>query len=537
MGGNRTGTVRDAALDAMRAHGLTRIFGNPGSTEIPFLGGLPDDFEFVLGLHEGSVVGMATGYALGRGAPSFVNLHVAAGLGNAVNAIVGARDNRAPLVIVVGQQDRRHLALSPFLAGRSLERLAGDHPVWTSFPPTPQDLPGAIARAAHEASLRRGPTLVVAPMGDWSEPAGDGIQATPARVLHAPLVDPEALAPLAELVRAARAPALVVGAGLGTQEGWDAVVPLAEGLDAPVWQEAFGSRAGFPQDHPLFAGHLPPARPQIRAALDGRDLVLVLGTPALRLYLYDDGPIVEPGTVLAGIVEDPDEALRSVAELVLLAPPAAACRELARRLDLPARPAAGTRPLPEPPPPPSAGERLRAGHVLSELQKRLPADATLVEEAPSNRLELLDRIPVRTPHGYLSVANGTLGFGLTAAIGLRMALPERPVAAVLGDGAAAYVVQALWSAARYRAGALLIVLNNGGYAVMDELAHAAGSTAAWPPFGEELSLAAVATGFGCPSRRVETHEELLAVLDDVMPRLRELEQPLLLEVVVAPNSG
>src|SRR4051794_1959294 len=118
MGGDSTRTVRDAALDVMRAHGLTRIFGNPGSTEIAFLADLPDDFEFVLGLHEGSVVGMATGYALGRGAPSFVNLHVAAGLGNAVNAIACARDNRAPLVIVVGQQDRRHLAFSPFLAGR-----------------------------------------------------------------------------------------------------------------------------------------------------------------------------------------------------------------------------------------------------------------------------------------------------------------------------------------------------------------------------------------------------------------------------------
>jgi benzoylformate decarboxylase len=515
----------------MRAHGLTRIFGNPGSTEIAFLADLPDDFEFVLGLHEGSVVGMATGYALGRGTPSFVNLHVAAGLGNAVNAVVAARENRAPLVIVVGQQDRRHLAFSPFLAGRNLERLAGDYPVWTSFPPTPQDLPGAIARAAHEAATRRGPALVVAPMGDWDQPAGDGIAPTPGRVVHAPLVDPKALAPLAELVRGARAPALVVGAGLATQEGWDAIVALAEGLDAPVWQEAFGSRAGFPTRHPLFAGHLPPARPQIRAALAGRDLVLAVGTPALRLYLYDDGPIVEPGTRLAAIVEDPEEALRSVAELAVLAPPAAACRELAHLLDLVARPAAGTRPLPEPPAP---ADRLRAGHVLSALQTRLPTDAILVEEAPSNRLELLDRIPTRTPDGYLSVANGALGFGLTAAIGLRMALPERPVVAVLGDGAVCYVVQALWSAARYRAGALLIVLSNGGYAIMDELARAAGTTSAWPSFGG-LSFAAVAAGFGCPSRRVETYDELHAALDDVMPRLRDLEQPLLLEVVVTPG--
>jgi benzoylformate decarboxylase len=115
-----------------------------------------------------------------------------------------------------------------------------------------------------------------------------------------------------------------------------------------------------------------------------------------------------------------------------------------------------------------------------------------------------------------------------------MALPERPVVAVLGDGAVCYVVQALWSAARYRAGALLIVLSNGGYAIMDELARAAGTTSAWPSFGG-LSFAAVAAGFGCPSRRVETYDELHAALDDVMPRLRDLEQPLLLEVVVTPG--
>src|SRR5271154_3719717 len=127
-------TVRDAVLDVMREHDMTTIFGNPGSTEIPFLTDLPGDFEFVLGLHEGALVGIASGYAIGRGRPAFVNLHTAPGLGNAVNAIAGARDNRAPLVIVVGQQDRRQLAFEPFLTGRALERLAGEYPVWANAP-------------------------------------------------------------------------------------------------------------------------------------------------------------------------------------------------------------------------------------------------------------------------------------------------------------------------------------------------------------------------------------------------------------------
>ena len=127
-------TVRDAAFEVMRRHGLTTIFGNPGSTEIAFLTDLPADIAFVLGLHEGSVVGMATGYAMARGEPAFVNLHTAAGLGNAINAIANARDCRAPLVIVVGQQDRRQIAFEPFLTGRALERLAGEYPVWRHLP-------------------------------------------------------------------------------------------------------------------------------------------------------------------------------------------------------------------------------------------------------------------------------------------------------------------------------------------------------------------------------------------------------------------
>src|SRR5262249_45102339 len=150
-----TTTVRDETFALMRSLGMTRVFGNPGSTEIPFLSASPDDLEFGLGLHEGGVVGMASGYALGPGRPAFVNVHTAAGLGNAVNAIVCARDNGIPLVIVVGQQDRRHLALGPFLAARSLERLAGDYPVWTTQPADPGELPAAIARAWHDASLHR----------------------------------------------------------------------------------------------------------------------------------------------------------------------------------------------------------------------------------------------------------------------------------------------------------------------------------------------------------------------------------------------
>src|SRR3989440_7428718 len=137
---------------------MTTVFANPGSTEVSLLTDLPDDLEFVLGLHEGSVVGLATGHTLATGRPTLVNLHTTAGLGNAVGALATARVNRAPLVVVVGQQDRRHLAQDPFLAGR-LKHLAGDYPVWVDEPARAQDVPGAIDRAWHEAQTHRGPAI------------------------------------------------------------------------------------------------------------------------------------------------------------------------------------------------------------------------------------------------------------------------------------------------------------------------------------------------------------------------------------------
>lgn len=527
-------TVRDAALAVMRRHGMTRIFGNPGSTEIPFLSDLPSDFEFVLALNEGSVVGMATGYALARGAPAFVNLHTAPGLGNAVNAIANARDFRAPLVIVVGQQDRRHLALRPFLSGYNLERVAGDYPVWTSSPVRAQDLPGTLARAWHEALNQGGPALVVAPMDDWSEPADPDAFGAPERMLsRAPSVSAQDVEEFAAFLASAAAPAFVVGAGADSAEGWAGVVALAERLGCPVWQEGFGSRAGFPQDHALFAGNLPWQRSLMRATLEANDLVVAIGTLALHLYIYEPGPFLAPGTRIGVISSHADEAFRSAAALAALAAPGPFCSALAERLPQRQR-ATGAEPLHKPPPPPrppTAGEPLLPGHVLAALAARVPAELILVEETPSSRPELLERLPARSPMGLLSCPNGGLGFGLSGSIGVRMGAPDRPVIAVLGDGAAMYTIQALWSAARYAVGVLLIVMANGRYAVMDELARHAGGRGPWPSF-EELDLATIATALGCPARRIVAYDELVEALDEVIPGLAQRTEPLLLEVAL-----
>ena len=528
------GTVRDATFELLRSRGLTTIFGNPGSTEVPFLTDLPDDLRFVLGLHEGSVVGLATGWAIGRGEPALTLLHTTAGLGNAVGALATARVNRAPLVVLVGQQDRRHLAFEPFLAGR-LRGLGGEYVVWVDEPVRAQDVPGAIGRAAHEAETQRGPALVVVPMDDWGEPADeDREDAAPTRVVRAAAADPAAVEQLTRFLDGARAPALVVGAGADDAETWEALVGLAERLVAPVFQESFGARAGFPQDHRLFAGVLPADRPRLRERLAPYDAILVVGAPAFRQSPYAPGRFTEPGTRIAVVGDNADEVQRSPAELAVLASPAAVCRALAERL--PQRNATAPEPYrpPPPPDPPPAGEALRAGHVLAALAERLPDEAVVVEEAPVDRPELHDRLLARRPLGFLSAAMGGLGFALPGATGVRMALPDRPVVAVVGDGSALYGIQALWSASHYGVGPLFVILSNGGYAIMDRLAERQGGQGAWPAI--DVDIAGLARAQGCESRRITEHGELLEALDEVVPTLARREEPLLLDVAIAPTE-
>jgi benzoylformate decarboxylase len=526
-----TRTVRDAAFDVLREYELTTLFANPGSTEITLLADLPDDLRFVLGLHESSVVGMATGFALGRGRPALAILHTTAGLGNGVAALATARVNRAPLVVLVGQQDRRHLASEPFLAGK-LRGLAGEYPVWVDEPVRAQDVPGAIARAYHESVTGRGPALLIVPMDDWVAEAGaDGDRIAPHRVLRSEAADPGVVSALAEFFAAAERPALVAGSGADEPGTWNALVVLAERLGCPVWQESFGGSVGFPQDHPRFAGHLPGDRVRLREALRPYDALLVVGGPAFRQYPYAPGPFVGPGTRVAVVSRDPAEVHRSTADLAVLAHPGPTCAALANVV--PARESSAEAASP-PPAPPAPDGSMRASHVLAALAERLPADAIVIEESPSSRAELLARLPARAPLASLSPAMGGLGFALPAATGLRLALPERAVVAIVGDGSSLYSIQALWSAAYYHAGALFVILSNGGYAIMDRLAEIQGGSGPWPAV--DVDVAGLARALGCPARTVESHDELLEALDEIAPGLGTREEPLLLEVRIAPDE-
>jgi benzoylformate decarboxylase len=169
------------------------------------------------------------------------------------------------------------------------------------------------------------------------------------------------------------------------------------------------------------------------------------------------------------------------------------------------------------------------------MAERLPRDAIVIEETPSNRPELCARIPAREPLGFLSAAMGGLGFALPAATGLRLARPDRPVVAIVGDGSSLYAIQALWSAAHYGAGALFVILSNGGYAVMDRLVEQQGGSGPWP--NVDVDVAGLSRALGCPARTIDAHDDLLQTLDEVLPTLRDRNEPLLLDVKVAPDES
>ncbi|MFE4664647.1 thiamine pyrophosphate-dependent enzyme [Streptomyces sp. NPDC056716] len=522
-------TVRDTTLDLWRRSGLTRIFSNPGSTEITLLTDLPADFAFVLGLHEGSVVGMATGYALARDRPALVVLHTTAGLGNAVGALATARVNRAPLVVVVGQQDRRHLANAPFLSGR-LRDLCGDYPVSVAEPARAADVPATLAQAQALAVARRGPALVVVPMNDWNEPYDDDLElAAPQDVLTAWSVDERAVDHLAGRLREATAPAIVAGADADRQECWTGLERVADALDCPVWQEPFGARAGFRQDAPRFAGHLPSDRTRLREALAGRDLVVFVGAPAVRQYAFDRGRLFAEGTEVIVVGEDLDDLATSTAATAVHGPLGPLCTALGRRFEqrAPATTSSGRAPATAPDP----AQPMTAEGVFAMLAERLPADTIVIEESPSTRLALSRHLPARQPLGFLSAAMGGLGFALPAAVGLRMGRQDRPVLSVVGDGSAMYQIQALWSAQHYSVGVCFIVLSNGGYAIMDQLADRAGGKPPWPnTFG--LRIDEIARGMGCAATRVENYAELAMALATSTVGLASASRPQLIDIVV-----
>jgi benzoylformate decarboxylase len=531
-------------VEALVDEGVRYVFGNPGTTELPLVDALVehDELTYVLALQEASAVGMADGYARATGRPSVVNLHTLAGLANGLGNLANAAAVGTPMVVTAGQQDRRHLIAEPLLSG-DLVGLARPLVKWAHEVQTLGELGVAVRRAFRLATAQPpGPVFLGLPMDVLGE-VGEAPLPARSRVDDAP--PPGSLGELANLLAAAERPALVVGDELARANGLAEAAALAEALGAPVFGAPLYAYAVFPSSHPLWRGPLGMSAAGISETLAAFDRVLLLGASAFLVYPYTPGAAVPPGTellqvhpdaaqlgrthaVALGVVGDPARAARGLTELLrgrvpdsrraeaLAAGRAGRAAEATRLAELVEQ---GRE---EVPPSPAA--------AVAAVYARLPADAVVVDESITASTFARAMHAGNDPLSFLFSGAGALGWGLPAAVGVKLARPDRTVVALCGDGSTLYAPQALWSAAHYGVPVVAVVLDNREYRILKHALDRLGGPSAQTGRYVGMDLAeppvdfvALAASFGVGGRRVDRADELADAVEEALasgePRL------------------
>jgi benzoylformate decarboxylase len=520
------GTVREVTYQLLRDLGMTLIFGNPGSTELPFLRDMPSDFKYVLGLHERSAAGMALGYAMGKGMAAFVNLHSIASAGNGLSTIVDAWYSHVPLVITTGQQDRRQILAEPFLVSRAVD-VVKPYVKWAYEPLRAEEVPAAIARGYYLAMQPpRGPVFISIPMDDWTHEC----QPLPAReVTQTVMPESAALDGVVRALDSSQNPVLVAGSQIEEDRGWQEMVALAEHLNADVYQQPIAPRWTFPRSHRLFRGGLLPAQQALADQLGGYDTVVVLGAPIFLYYAYAPGNTVKAGTQLFQITNSALDAAAASAGTSIVGNIAAAAKYI--RAYAKARPhgsGPATKPLE-----PKADYPITPSYLFSVLNKVMPPNIVIAEECPSSKGDLDRYLMLDEPGSFYSVPNGILGFALPAAVGLQMAHPDRRVVCPIGDGSIQYSIQALWTAVQQHAPVIVIVLRNADYSALKGFCDFTQVGRNVP--GMDISgidMVKIAQGYGMTAQEVERPEDLEPVLKEAFAS----REPRLMSVTVAKGG-
>jgi benzoylformate decarboxylase len=462
-----------ALIELAQSEGVDRVFGNPGTTELPFMDELAraPEMPYYLGLHEGTAVSMADGFARATGRPALLNLHIAAGLAHGLANLLNARRARTPLVITVGQQDRRHLIHDPMLGGDLLGLAQGVFKDAVEVSRT-KDLPTLMRRAFNlSQTAPTGPVMVSIPVDVMDDELDDPI---PARTEVRELGVAEGVEELAEALLGAGAPAIVAGDGVGREGAVEDLVELAESLGATVFHEPMYDCVGFPATHPLSAGMLPPVDELIQGKLSGHDAVFLVGSHAFSAHYYTEANPIPDRTQLLQLDSDRSELGRNYPAAIALhggiGPTLRALTKMTRGHcpEAEARLAAAERERGEqrgPSAPPSpAGERMDPAAAAQALVAGLPDDTIMLEEAITTGLDVRRIFAADRPGSYHHSVGGALGWALGGGIGVKMARPDSPVVSVVGDGTAMYTIQGLWSAAHYDVPVLVVVMNNREYA-------------------------------------------------------------------------
>jgi benzoylformate decarboxylase len=529
-------TIRDLTYDLLRRHGVNTIFGNPGSNELAFLQDFPSDFRYILALHEGAAIGIADGYAQATGRPALVNLHSAAGTGNAMGGFANAWNAHSPLVVTAGQQTRAMIGVEPLLTNIDATTLPKPLVKWSYEPARAEDAPLAMSRALHLSALPApGPVYLSIPYDDWSKPAeAESLRLLERTVIAAGALGAAATAALAARLDRSAKPVIVLGPDVDAARANEHAVRLAERLKAPVWVAPSAPRCPFPTTHPSFRGLLPAGMASVSRLLEGHDLVLVAGAPVFRYHQYEPGPLLPPGAELIQITCDPDEAARApmgdavVGDVALiLAALADAVGEAARAAppprEAPPRAAPGAAPL-------------TAERVLDLMDELAPRDAIYVNESTSTIEAMWERMRWERPGSYYFGAAGGLGFAMPAAVGVQLAEPDRQVIAVVGDGSANYSVTALWTAAQHDVPVVFVIMRNGVYGALRWFAGVLEAERVPGLDVPGIDFVAIAAGYGLEAARVETDDAFAAAF----ARALKAGRPSLIEAATAwraPLSG
>ncbi|OBG23718.1 benzoylformate decarboxylase [Mycobacterium sp. 852002-51057_SCH5723018] len=531
-------TVRNAILDLLRAHNLTTFFGNPGSSELALLQDFPDDFRYLLGLQEMVPVGMADAYAQVTGRPALVNLHTAPGMGNAQGQLYNAFVNKTPLIVTAGNQRRTMQNQYCLLTNAEPTIVPRPFVKWAAEPAVASEAPAVLARAIHLATTPpMGPVFVSLPMDDMPLELDDAqtidIAAIRNRsVIHATGFPAELAQQISGRLESAKSPALIVGGDVERYGAWDAVIGLAERTQSVVWTAPLTGWSGFPENHPLYQGILPPGAGWISRMLTGHDLLLVIGAPVFRYYPHVPGPYLPEGASLIHITNDPDEAARAPVGDAIVADLASAARALLAA----ATPAQRSSPAPRAPVPDLQHEQVpfKPEALWTAVGRAAPPETLWVSEAGSNEVAITNSIRPGHQFSHLSASGGGLGFGLPASIGAQLAAPDRPVVALIGDGSMQYAITALWTAAQYQLPVTIVVASNAEYGVVKEFGVWEKTPGVPGLDVPGLDVVATAASYGVDAHEAHTTDE---VIELVKSGIADRRRPTLINARTTPVAG
>ncbi len=547
---------RTAFLQLLADEGLTHLFGNPGTTELPIMEVVPDfpQLRFVLGLQESVVLGMADGFARASGRLAAANVHVAPGLGNAMGALYNAKFSNSPLIVTAGQQEQGHGLLEPLLYD-PLVPIAQPLVKWAVEVTRVQDLPRIVHRAAKVAlTPPTGPVFISLP-GDVLDAQAELDLGRPVRVEVDNRPSDATLARLAQMLLSARAPVILAGQELATRDAFAEACELAELLGAAVHASSIPYTAQFPTGHPAYVGALTRNQKQVRAALEPYDLLVCLGADLLRMSVYSAVEPLPDGLPVVHVSERPwelgknyrtdlavqadvKETLRALLPLVRAQRSSQSAEQARARLArIATRNWTAQREKAASEATQCAGATpIDPRYLMLQLSEELPRGGVVVEEALTSSTSLPGFLRLPDRQSFYGLASGGLGFAMPGAVGIALALPGRRVTAVVGDGSAMYGIQALWTAAHLNLPITYLIPNNRSYRILKERLISMRATDRFVGMDirePAIDFTGLARSMGVAARRVSDPADLVPALREAADR----EGPGLIEVMVADGFG